>query len=408
MSFRGDRIDDETPLFWSPEYIFELPEPCLPLRPQNHQHQALHGQQQGISHESWLRGNLVNVRSRVRQFFFSQPMLSSEDPSLFTMNQIGMGQRIGQGNGVEHPTMSYFHEFPNHLQEIQEVSSDAFGSLFPQRFHRFSDDNLPVITTNTTATSLNRQQQCLCAHTLSTREPLLSNRNHNYYDLNQTEHSSHIGPSNLIPNGLHNYMPHQTYVPITSAFTINGQQLPPSVLAIRRNEAHNLRTVNNSARHHVNMQRRLHQSSSSFRVSSLYTLLRRRPSANSSIPPQNEVIGSRRRTYESRFQFGEPSSSTRRRRTTPADGSVGSTAINPTEERFFPLTIYTFFDNFFTYKYIFFCIDVGVFHSVYVYQEKNGNITSTSYFRRVNGLYDPEYQRQGLCIDPHLRNFLNQ
>uniref|UniRef100_M4DGL9 Uncharacterized protein n=1 Tax=Brassica campestris TaxID=3711 RepID=M4DGL9_BRACM len=92
MSFRGDRIDDETPLFWSPEYIFELPEPCLPLR----------------------------------------------------------------------------------------------------------------------------QQQCLCAHTLSTR--------------------------------LHNYMPHQTYVPITSAFTINGQQLPPSVLAIRRNEAHNLRTVNNSAR----------------------------------------------------------------------------------------------------------------------------------------------------------------
>ncbi|WZZ07210.1 hypothetical protein YC2023_093131 [Brassica napus] len=282
MSFRGDRIDDETPLFWSPEYIFELPEPCLPLRqPQNHQHQALHGQQQGISHESWLRGNLVNVRSR---------------------NQIGMGQRIGQGNGVEHPTMSYFHEFPNHLQEIQEVSSDAFGSLFPQRFHRFSDDNLPVITTNTTATSLNRQQHCLCAHTLSTR--------------------------------LHNYMPHQTYVPITSAFTINGQQLPPSVLAIRRNEAHNLRTVNNSARHHVNMQRRLHQSSSSFRVSSLYTLLRRRPSANSSIPPQNEVIGSRRRTYESRFQFGEPSSSTRRRRTTPADGSVGSTAINPTEERF--------------------------------------------------------------------------
>nr|VDD02365.1 unnamed protein product [Brassica rapa] len=204
MSFRGDRIDDETPLFWSPEYIFELPEPCLPLR----------------------------------------------------------------------------------------------------------------------------QQHCFCAHTLSTR--------------------------------LHNYMPHQTYVPITSAFTINGQQLPPSVLAIRRNEAHNLRTVNNSARHHVNMQRRLHQSSSSFRVSSLYTLLRRRPSANSSIPPQNEVIGSRRRTYESRFQFGEPSSSTRRRRTTPADGSVGSTAINPTEER------------------------------------------------RVNGLYDPEYQRQGLCIDPHLRNFLNQ
>ncbi|XP_048592319.1 uncharacterized protein LOC106423874 isoform X1 [Brassica napus] len=366
MSFRGDRIDDETPLFWSPEYIFELPEPCLPLRqPQNHQHQALHGQQQGISHESWLRGNLVNVRSRVRQFFFSQPMLSSEDPSLFTMNQIGMGQRIGQGNGVEHPTMSYFHEFPNHLQEIQQVSSDAFGSLFPQRFHRFSDDNLPVITTNTTATSLNRQQHCLCAHTLSTREPLLSNRNHNYYDLNQflavnTEHSSHIGPSNLIPNGLHNYMPHQTYVPITSAFNINGQQLPPSVLAIRRNEAHNLRTVNNSARHHVNMQRRLHQSSSSFRVSSLYTLLRRRPSANSSIPPQNEVIGSRRRTYESRFQFGEPSSSTRRRRATPADGSVGSTAINPTEER------------------------------------------------RVNGLYDPEYQRQGLCIDPHLRNFLNQ
>ncbi|CAN7130578.1 unnamed protein product [Brassica rapa subsp. narinosa] len=328
MSFRGDRIDDETPLFWSPEYIFELPEPCLPLRPQNHQHQALHGQQQGISHESWLRGNLVNVRSRVRQFFFSQPMLSSEDPSLFTMNQIGMGQRIGQGNGVEHPTMSYFHEFPNHLQEIQQVSSDAFGSLFPQRFHRFSDDNLPVITTNTTATSLNRQQHCFCAHTLSTR--------------------------------LHNYMPHQTYVPITSAFNINGQQLPPSVLAIRRNEAHNLRTVNNSARHHVNMQRRLHQSSSSFRVSSLYTLLRRRPSANSSIPPQNEVIGSRRRTYESRFQFGEPSSSTRRRRATPADGSVGSTAINPTEER------------------------------------------------RVNGLYDPEYQRQGLCIDPHLRNFLNQ
>uniref|UniRef100_A0A0D3D1G7 Uncharacterized protein n=2 Tax=Brassica oleracea var. oleracea TaxID=109376 RepID=A0A0D3D1G7_BRAOL len=128
-------------------------------------------------------------------------------------------------------------------------------------------------------------------------------------------------------------MPYQTYVPITSAFTINGQQLPPSVLAIRRNEAHNLRTVNNSARHHVIMQRRVHQSSSSFRVSSLYTLLRRRPSANSSIPPQNEVIGSRRRTYESRFQFGEPSSSTRRRRTTPADGSVGSTAINPTGER---------------------------------------------------------------------------
>lgn len=32
MSFRGDGIDDETPLFWSPEYIFELPEPCLPLR----------------------------------------------------------------------------------------------------------------------------------------------------------------------------------------------------------------------------------------------------------------------------------------------------------------------------------------------------------------------------------------
>ncbi|KAF2594074.1 hypothetical protein F2Q70_00045618 [Brassica cretica] len=123
-----------------------------------------------------------------------------------------------------------------------------------------------------------------------------------------------------------------TYVPITSAFTINGQQLPPSVLAIRRNEAHNLRTVNNSARHHVIMQRRVYQSSSSFRVSSLYTLLRRRPSANSSIPPQNEVIGSRRRTYESRFQFGEPSSSTRRRRTTPADGSVGSTAINPTGE----------------------------------------------------------------------------
>ncbi|XP_013588785.1 PREDICTED: uncharacterized protein LOC106297046 isoform X5 [Brassica oleracea var. oleracea] len=282
MSFRGDGIDDETPLFWSPEYIFELPEPCLPLRqPQNHQHQALHGQQQGISHESWLRGNLLNVRSR---------------------NQIGMGQRIGQGNGVEHPTMSYFHEFPNHLQEIQQ------------------------------------QQHCLCAHTLSTREPLLSNQNHNYYDLIQflavnTEHSSHIGPSNLIPNGLHNYMPYQTYVPITSAFTINGQQLPPSVLAIRRNEAHNLRTVNNSARHHVIMQRRVHQSSSSFRVSSLYTLLRRRPSANSSIPPQNEVIGSRRRTYESRFQFGEPSSSTRRRRTTPADGSVGSTAINPTGER---------------------------------------------------------------------------
>ncbi|KAL0808062.1 hypothetical protein Bca101_100554 [Brassica carinata] len=344
MSFRGDGIDDETPLFGSPEYIFELPEPCLPLRPQNHQQQALHGQQQGISHESWLRGNLLNVRSR---------------------NQIGMGQRIGQGNGVEHPTMSYFHEFPNHLQEIQQVSSDAFGSLFPQHFHRFSDDNLPVITTNITATSLNRQQHCLCAHTLSTREPLLSNQNHNYYDLNQflavnTEHSSHIGPSNLIPNGLHNYMPYQTYVPITSAFTINGQQLPPSVLAIRRNEAHNLRTVNNSARHHVIMQRRVHQSSSSFRVSSLYTLLRRRPSANSSKPPQNEVIGSRRRTYESRFQFGEPSSSTRRRRTTPADGSVGSTAINPTGER------------------------------------------------RVNGLYDPEYQRQGLCIDPHLRNFLNQ
>ncbi|KAF2607366.1 hypothetical protein F2Q68_00046637 [Brassica cretica] len=169
-------------------------------------------------------------------------------------NQIGMGQRIGQGNGVEHPTMSYFHEFPNHLQEIQQVSSDAFGSLFPQHFHCFSDDNLPVITTNITATSLNRQQHCLCAHTLSTREPLLSNQNHNYYDLNQflavnTEHSSHIDPSNLIPNGLHNYMPYQTYVPIISAFTINGQQLPPSVLAIRRNEAHNLRTVNNSARY---------------------------------------------------------------------------------------------------------------------------------------------------------------
>lgn len=41
-------------------------------------------------------------------------------------------------------------------------------------------------------------------------------------------------------------------------------------------------------RHHVIMQRRVHQSSSSFRVTSLYTQLRRRPtpSANLSIPPQ--------------------------------------------------------------------------------------------------------------------------
>ncbi|KAJ4878753.1 Uncharacterized protein Rs2_43771 [Raphanus sativus] len=348
MSFRGDIIDDETSFLWSPEYIFESPELCLPLRPQSHQHQTLHRQQQelDISHESWLRGNLLNVRSRSR---------------------IGMGQRIGQGNGIAHPTLSYSHEFPNHLQEIQQASSDAFGSLFPQHFHRFSDDNLPVITTNITETPLNRQQHCFCAHTLSTREPLLNNQYHNYYDLNQivavnTEHSSPIGPSNFIPNGLHNYMPCQTYVPITSAFTINGQQLPPSVLAIRCNEPPNLRAVNNSARHHVIMQRRVHQSSSSFRVTSLYTQLRRRPtpSANLSIPPQNEVLGSRRRTYESRFRFGEPSSSTRRRTTIPADESVGSTAINPTEER------------------------------------------------REYGLYDPEYERQGLCIDPHLRNFLNQ
>ncbi|KAF8103556.1 hypothetical protein N665_0188s0487 [Sinapis alba] len=282
-------------------------------------------------------------------------------------NQIGMGQRIE--NGVAHPTMSYSHEFPNHLQEIQQVSSDAFGSLFPQHFHHFSDDNLPVITTNRTTVSLNRQQHCLYTHTLSTRELLLNNQYHNYYDLNQivavntpvnTENSSPIGPTNFIPNGLHNDMPYQTYVPITSAFNIHGQQLPLSVLAIPRNEAHNLRTVNNSARHHVIIQRRVHRSSSSFRVSSLYTQLRRRPSANSRIPPQNVVLGSRRRTYESRFQFGEPSSSTRRRMTTPADGSVGSTAINPTEER------------------------------------------------REYGLYDPEYERQGLCIDPHLRNFLNQ
>ncbi|KAJ0241491.1 Repressor ROX1-like protein [Hirschfeldia incana] len=369
MSFRSDRIDDETSFLWSPEYIFESPELCLPLRPQNHQNQTLHRQQQqqqGISHESWLRGYLLNVRSRVRLCFFCQPMLSYvQDPSLFPMNRIGMGQRIGQGNRIAHPTLSYSHEFPNHLQEIQQVSSDAFGSLFPQHFYRFSDDNLPVITTNITETSLNRQQYCLCAHTLSTREPLLNNQYHNYYDLNQivavnTEHSSPIGPSNFTPNGLHNNMPYQTYVPITSDFTINGQQLPPSVLAIPHNEAHNLRAVNHSARHHVIMQRRVHQSSSSFQVTSSYTQLRRRPSANSSIPPQNEVLGSRRRTYESRFQFGEPSSSTRRRRNVPAGGSVGSTAINPTEER------------------------------------------------REYGLYDPEYERQGLCIDPHLRCFLNQ
>lgn len=32
MSFRGDIIDDETSFLWSPEYIFESPELCLPLR----------------------------------------------------------------------------------------------------------------------------------------------------------------------------------------------------------------------------------------------------------------------------------------------------------------------------------------------------------------------------------------
>ncbi|CAH8309556.1 unnamed protein product [Eruca vesicaria subsp. sativa] len=231
MSFRGDRIEDE-PFLWSPEYVFESPEPCLPLR----------------------------------------------------------------------------------------------------------------------------QQHCLCAHTLSTREPLLNNQYHNHYDLNQTmavtEHSSHICPSNLIPNGPQSYMPYQTYVPITSAFTINGQQLPPSVLVMRRNGANSLRAVNNSARHHVIMQTRVHQSSSSFQVSSLSTQLRRRPSANSSIPPQNEVLGSRRRTYESRSQFGEPSSTTRRRMTIPADESVDSTPINPAEQR------------------------------------------------REYGPYDPEYERQGSILKP--------
>ncbi|KAG7652103.1 hypothetical protein AtNW77_Chr1g0080081 [Arabidopsis thaliana] len=298
-----------------------------------HQHRVVQQQQQQQqlinSHETWLQDKLSNMLNTIQQ-----------ESSVFTRNQTEIGQQVRQANnGFAHPTVT---NSPLQLQNrflpvplIPQHRSNAFGSLFPQ--------------------------------TMGSARP-------------------------------QNYMPYQTpHQQVTSSFGMYPQQPRPPVFVRRQNEPPNIRMVNNNAltrihplqnqtnmippfnavpqrtiprpqmssrlftRQHGGMQTSVNQSPLRFRLPNINNRQAPvRPNANAIIPPQGEILGCRRRSYPSRFEFGQSSSSSaQRRRIVPASENVGSTSIN------------------------------------------HGNAEQ----RGTNTIYDPRYESFGLCIDPHLRKY---
>ncbi|CAH8258516.1 unnamed protein product [Arabidopsis lyrata] len=298
-----------------------------------HQHQVVQQQRHQLSnsHETWLQDNLSNMLNTIHE------------SSVFTGNQTEIGQQVRQeNNGFAHPTVT---NSPIQLQNrflpvplIPQGRSNAFGSLFPH------------------ANSPNRSQ---------------------------------------------NYMPYQTpHQHVASSFGMYPHQPTPPVFASRQNVPPNLRMVNNLAmmrthplhnqtnmiptfnavpqrnipstiprpqmssrfiRQHGGMQTSVNQSPWRFRLPNINNRqMPIRPNANAIIPPQGEILGCRRRSYPTRFEFGQSSSSSVQRRVhrIVSEGeNLGSTGINHPERR------------------------------------------------HVNNIYNPRYESLGLYIDPHLRKY---
>ncbi|CAE5964515.1 unnamed protein product [Arabidopsis arenosa] len=224
--------------------------------------------------------------------------LESPEPYIPLLNQTEIGQQVMQeNNGFAHPTVT---NSPIQLQNrflpvplIPQGRSNAFGSPFPH------------------ANSSNRLQ---------------------------------------------NYMPYQTpHQHVASSFGMYPHQPPPPVFAFRQNVPPNLRMVNNLAmmrthplqnqtnmiptfnavpqrnipstiprpqmpsrfitRQHGGMQTSVNQSPWMFRLPNINNRqMPISPNANAIIPPQGEILGCRRRSYPTRFEIGQSSSSPAQRR----------------------------------------------------------------------------------------------
>ncbi|XP_019093367.1 PREDICTED: uncharacterized protein LOC104753902 [Camelina sativa] len=284
------------------------------------QHQVLQQQPLENSSNLWLQNNL-------RDDFSSISLLNNfQESSVFAKNQIEIGQVAQENNGFAHPTMTSSPILPAPL--LHGDHFDAFGSY--------------------------SQSQSL---------------------------------------GSQNYPSYQTPRPVTSSANMYGQQPPQMNFTGRQNEPNNSRMVNNSAmtypfqnqpnimptfnlapqsnipyiprpqvsssfpRHLDGMQRSVNQSSSRLRFSDLNTPMQIHPYANSFIPPQDEVVGSKRRGYENRFELGQSSSSAQRQRVVPGGQNITPAAVNLDEPR------------------------------------------------QTNNIYSPIYESLGLYVDPHLRNY---
>ncbi|CAD5317515.1 unnamed protein product [Arabidopsis thaliana] len=345
----GDMFDDQSPLL-SPLCFLESPEPCISLLDclpnSTVETENPYVDPFGLIPVSTIDETNLLLSSQQSNLVTYQetstlvPKPLEMESSVFTRNQTEIGQQVRQANnGFAHPTVT---NSPLQLQNrflpvplIPQHRSTAFGSLFPQ--------------TN----SSNRPQ---------------------------------------------NYMPYQTpHQQVSSSFGMYPQQPRPPVFVRRQNEPPNIRMVNNNAltrihplqnqtnmippfnavpqrtiprpqmssrlftRQHGGMQTSVNQSPLRFRLPNINNRQAPvRPNANAIIPPQGEILGCRRRSYPSRFEFGQSSSSSaQRRRIVPASENIGSTSIN------------------------------------------HGNAEQ----RGTNTIYDPRYESFGLCIDPHLRKY---